>query len=249
MTVSDTRRTLDLSLANQIVSVVTAERSAEINRSGLRVALEQLELSKRKEALGAATALDVVRAKQNAANARAALVNGDEALREAREALGLDARDPGGDRRGSRHERQRDRRRRDRRLPSGPHGRRETGHRRRAEEPRGREAQPAKHLVLVHPGPHGNELAQRDDGGQPRLPEPDLEHRRGALRPALGRRHARGPDQEPGGRRGHRLASARDASAPGDHPGAAGAARHRGCRGLVQGRQASSETSRRRTTR
>jgi outer membrane protein TolC len=89
MTVSDTRRTLDLSLANQIVSVVTAERTAEINRSGLRVALEQLELTKRKEALGAATALDVVRAKQNAANARAALVNGDELLREARESLGL----------------------------------------------------------------------------------------------------------------------------------------------------------------
>jgi outer membrane protein TolC len=89
MTVSDTRRTLDLSLANQIVAVVTGERSAEINRGGLRVALEQLEFTRRKEALGAATALDVVRAKQNAANARAALVNGDEALREAREALGL----------------------------------------------------------------------------------------------------------------------------------------------------------------
>jgi multidrug efflux system outer membrane protein len=89
MTVDDTRRTLDLSLANQIVSVVTAERSAEINRVGLRVALEQLDISKRKEALGAATGLDVVRAKQNAANARASLVNGDEALREAREALGL----------------------------------------------------------------------------------------------------------------------------------------------------------------
>jgi outer membrane protein TolC len=89
MTVDDTRRTLDLSLANQIVAVVTAERSTEINRSGLRVALEQLELSKRKEALGAATMLDVVRAKQNAANARVSLVNGDEALRQAREALGL----------------------------------------------------------------------------------------------------------------------------------------------------------------
>jgi outer membrane protein TolC len=89
MTVDDTRRTLDLSLANQIVSVVTAERSAEINREGLRVALEQLHLSRRKEALGAGTALDVVRAKQNAANARASLVNGDEALRQAREALGL----------------------------------------------------------------------------------------------------------------------------------------------------------------
>jgi outer membrane protein TolC len=89
MTVDDTRRTLNLSLANQIVSVVTAERSAEINRGGLRVALEQLELTRRKEALGAATGLDVVRADQNAENARAALVNGDEALRQAREALGL----------------------------------------------------------------------------------------------------------------------------------------------------------------
>jgi outer membrane protein TolC len=89
MTVDDTRRTIDLSLANQIVAVVTAERSAEISRVGLRVALEQLELTRRKEALGAASVLDVVRAKQNAANARAALVNGDEALREAREALGL----------------------------------------------------------------------------------------------------------------------------------------------------------------
>jgi outer membrane protein TolC len=76
MTVDDTRRTLDLSLANQIVSVVTAERSADINRVGLRVALEQLALSERKAALGAATLLDVVRAKQNAANARVALVTG-----------------------------------------------------------------------------------------------------------------------------------------------------------------------------
>ena len=89
MTVDDTRRTLDLGLADQIVAVVTAERSAEINRGGLRVALEQLDISKRKEALGAANGLDVVRAKQNAANARAALVNGDEVLREARESLGL----------------------------------------------------------------------------------------------------------------------------------------------------------------
>ena len=89
LAVNDTRRTLDLSLANQIVAVVTAERSAEINRVGLRVALEQLELTKTKASLGAGTNLDVVRAKQNATNARVALVNGDEALRQAREALGL----------------------------------------------------------------------------------------------------------------------------------------------------------------
>jgi outer membrane protein TolC len=89
LSVDDKKRTLALSLANQIVSVVTAERSADINRVGLRIALEQLEITTRKAALGAANGLDVVRAQQNAANARATLVTGDESLREAREALGL----------------------------------------------------------------------------------------------------------------------------------------------------------------
>jgi outer membrane protein TolC len=89
LSAEDQKRTLALSVANQIVSVVTAERSAEINRVGLKVALEQLEITKRKQALGAANGLDVVRAQQNAANARATLVTGDETLREAREALGL----------------------------------------------------------------------------------------------------------------------------------------------------------------
>jgi outer membrane protein, multidrug efflux system len=89
LSVDDAKRTLALSVANQIVAVVTAEREAEINRVGLRVALEQAEITDRKRALGAANGLDVVRAQQNAANARAALVTGDESLREAREALGL----------------------------------------------------------------------------------------------------------------------------------------------------------------
>ena len=89
LSVDDEKRTLALGVANQIVSVVTAEREAEINRVGLRVALEQLEIANRKRALGAANGLDVVRAQQNAANARASLVTGDETLREARESLGL----------------------------------------------------------------------------------------------------------------------------------------------------------------
>jgi outer membrane protein, multidrug efflux system len=89
LTVDDKKRTLALSVANQIVAVVTAERAAEINRVGLRVALEQAEIAVRKRSLGAANGLDVVRAKQNAANARATLVTGDESLHEAREALGL----------------------------------------------------------------------------------------------------------------------------------------------------------------
>jgi outer membrane protein TolC len=82
LSVDDKKRTLALSVANQIVAVVTAERSAEINRVGLKVALEQQEITKIKQALGAANGLDVVRAQQNAANARAALVSGDESLRE-----------------------------------------------------------------------------------------------------------------------------------------------------------------------
>jgi multidrug efflux system outer membrane protein len=89
LSVEAEKRTLVLSLANQIVAVVTAEREAEINRVGLRVALEQLDITNRKQALGAANGLDVVRAQQNAANARATLVTGDESLREARESLGL----------------------------------------------------------------------------------------------------------------------------------------------------------------
>ena len=89
LSVDDEKRTLALSVANQIVAVVTAERDAEINRVGLRVALEQAEITNRKRALGAANGLDAVRALQNVANARATLVTGDESLREAREALGL----------------------------------------------------------------------------------------------------------------------------------------------------------------
>jgi outer membrane protein TolC len=89
LSVEAEKRVLALSVASDIVAVVTAERSAEINRVGLRVALEQVEIATRKHSEGIATGLDVVRAKQNAANARATLVTGDEVLRETREALGL----------------------------------------------------------------------------------------------------------------------------------------------------------------
>lgn len=87
--VENIKRTMTLSLATAIVAVVTEERVAEINRIGLRSALELLELTNRKRALGAATGLDTVRAEQNVATARANIVSGDESLRQAREALGL----------------------------------------------------------------------------------------------------------------------------------------------------------------
>jgi outer membrane protein TolC len=85
----DTKRTIALAVANQLVAVVTAERVAELNRVGLYNALTRLELATRKTSLGSGTGLDVVRARQDVETARATLVAGDESLRQAREALGI----------------------------------------------------------------------------------------------------------------------------------------------------------------
>jgi outer membrane protein TolC len=87
--VEDTQRLILASVADNVVSVVTAERVSEINRVGLRSSLERLELTRRRERLGTGTRLDVVRSEQDVALARAQLVNGDEALRRTREALAL----------------------------------------------------------------------------------------------------------------------------------------------------------------
>lgn len=85
----DVRRRVRQGLAGALVAVVTAERVAELNRLGLSQALERAQLSQRTFELGRATELDVVRARQDVAVARAALISGDEQLRSAREALGL----------------------------------------------------------------------------------------------------------------------------------------------------------------
>ncbi|MFO0593295.1 MAG: TolC family protein [Polyangiaceae bacterium] len=84
----DARRTAIATAANAIVLVVTNERIAEVNRVGLRAALERLELTKRKKRLGSGTDLDIVRAEQDATTARGSIVTGDETLRKARESLG-----------------------------------------------------------------------------------------------------------------------------------------------------------------
>jgi outer membrane protein TolC len=89
LSAEDLKRVLALTLANAVVSVVTSERLSEINRIGLRAALERLTLAKRRVALGAGNALDTVRADQDVSVARAAVVSGDETLRRARETLGL----------------------------------------------------------------------------------------------------------------------------------------------------------------
>ncbi|MEZ4359221.1 MAG: TolC family protein [Kofleriaceae bacterium] len=83
------RRRLQQGLARTLVAVVAAERIAELVRVGLRQALERAALSQRTFELGRATELDVLRARQDVALARSAVIAGDEQLRVARESLGL----------------------------------------------------------------------------------------------------------------------------------------------------------------
>ncbi len=84
----DVRRRLSLGLSRTLVAVVAAERAAELNRLGLRQALERAALVQRTLELGAATQLDLARTRQDVELARQSLISGDEQLRRAREALG-----------------------------------------------------------------------------------------------------------------------------------------------------------------
>jgi multidrug efflux system outer membrane protein len=76
-------------LADTIVTVITAERLAEVSRVSLRSNLSTLDLTKKRTLLGAASAVDVLRAEQEVASNRLDVVQADESLRQAREALGM----------------------------------------------------------------------------------------------------------------------------------------------------------------
>lgn len=76
-------------LADTIVSVTTAERLAEVSRVSLRSNLSTLDLTQRRMRLGAASAVDVLRADQEVALNRSDVVQADESVRRAREALGM----------------------------------------------------------------------------------------------------------------------------------------------------------------
>lgn len=89
LSTTDRRRLLITNVASAIVSVFTAERVAEINRVGLKTALERLELTRRRARLGTATRLDIVRAEQDVTLASNTIIQGNESLRRARESLGL----------------------------------------------------------------------------------------------------------------------------------------------------------------
>jgi outer membrane protein TolC len=60
----DVQRRLTQRLATVLVAIVAAERAAELNRVGLRRALERAALSQRSFELGASAHLDVVRVRQ-----------------------------------------------------------------------------------------------------------------------------------------------------------------------------------------
>jgi outer membrane protein TolC len=74
--------------ASVIVTVVTAERLAEVSRTSLRASLSTLDLTKRRAALGASNTLDVLRVEGETSLARAQVVTATEQLMRAREALG-----------------------------------------------------------------------------------------------------------------------------------------------------------------
>jgi outer membrane protein TolC len=89
LSLEDQRRALLSGVVSTVVAVATAERIAELNRSGLRSALERLEIARMKERLGSTNRLDTKRAEQDVESARSQVVSGDESLRQVREALAL----------------------------------------------------------------------------------------------------------------------------------------------------------------
>ncbi len=85
----DAERLVLGSLARALVNALTAERLADVARLSLRATLANLELTKKRHEMGAATAVDVLRAEAEADVTRGALVSANEGIRKAREGLGL----------------------------------------------------------------------------------------------------------------------------------------------------------------
>lgn len=86
--VEDAQRLIIGGLAQALVTVITTERLAEVTRVNLAAALSTLDLNQRRTNLGAGNAIDVLRARQEVETSRAQLIEADEAVRKAREALG-----------------------------------------------------------------------------------------------------------------------------------------------------------------
>jgi outer membrane protein TolC len=88
LSLADRRRVLAGSVVSALLATLAAGRVAELDRVGLRSALERLVLAQTRLKFSRGTELDIDRAQQDVAAARGLLINGDEALRQSREALG-----------------------------------------------------------------------------------------------------------------------------------------------------------------
>ena len=85
----DRRRAIAFAVVDAMLSTLAASRVADLDRVGLRAALERLALAQARLAYGQGTALDIDRATQDVEAARALILSGDESLLQAREALGV----------------------------------------------------------------------------------------------------------------------------------------------------------------
>lgn len=92
----EVEREVIASVADTIVTTVTAEHLAESTRVLLKSSLSTLDLTRRRSSLGASSALDVLRAEGDVQTARSQVVAADETMLEAREALGLALGSPEG---------------------------------------------------------------------------------------------------------------------------------------------------------
>jgi outer membrane protein, multidrug efflux system len=88
LSLDDRRRVLAASVVSAMLATLAANRVAELDRVGLRAALERLTLTQTRLKFARGTELDIDRAQQDVAAARATLINGDEQLRQSRENLG-----------------------------------------------------------------------------------------------------------------------------------------------------------------
>jgi multidrug efflux system outer membrane protein len=85
----DRRRMIASDVVAAMLATLAGARVADLDRVGLRAALERRSLAKTRLALGQGTELDLDRADADVEAARALIVQGDETLRRTREALGV----------------------------------------------------------------------------------------------------------------------------------------------------------------
>jgi multidrug efflux system outer membrane protein len=84
----DRRRLIASGVISAMLATLSSSRIAELNRVGLRAALERLHLTQARLQYGQGTPLDVDRANEDVAASRRLIIDGDELLRRARESLG-----------------------------------------------------------------------------------------------------------------------------------------------------------------